>query len=123
MESAVSADRSLTIASLQKAVQQSAKTGEWVVVIYPTPEIAARARKVLPAMLPDGSTAGGRTMLLPNGGRVSVVAGDDEPFQVESDLTVQFLEWGKASPANFKRMSLWRAISVKVLGEGAGRAA
>ena len=121
-ESSVSSSRSLTIASLQSAVQQAVRTGGWVVAVYPTTEASEAARNLLPALLPDGASGGGRTALLPGGGRVSVVASLDPPFQTSRIFGVMFLGWGGAKESEFGGMSVWRAASTQVLAEE-GRAA
>ena len=119
----MSANQALTVASLQRAVQQASQTGNWIVIVYPTAELAEQGRNIIPAMLPEGSTGGGRTTLLPSGGRVSVVTGSETPFQTEESLTVMFLEWGGATDKKFDGMAAWRAASSTVIGAEGGRAA
>jgi hypothetical protein len=117
-ESNVSANRSLTIASLQDAVQQAVQTGDWIVVVFPTTKASDAARNVLPAMLPEGSSGGGRTSLLPDGARLSVVSSSDIPFPTPSGFTAMFLGWGGATEKEFAGMATWRSASTKIAEEG-----
>jgi len=57
------------ISSLAKYAQD---THEWVVIIVPNDESARGLQKALTVAAPPGATLGGRTLLLPSGGRLTV---------------------------------------------------
>lgn len=122
-EVSVSSTRSLDIAALQGALSQALTSQRWVVVVYPKAKEAEAARRDLTALVPDGSSGGGRTTLLPGGGRISIVAANDPPFEPGADLVVAFHGWGAASSKEYEGMNAWRQRSSSVLrGEVAGGA-
>lgn len=120
----VAAKHSLNIANLRTAIDQAAKSGGWVVVVYPDAETGARARRVLPAMLPEGSSAGGRTALMPGGGKLSVVSAEDEVFDPGTPVTAMFFGWDVATDRQYRGMAAWRSRASVIIGvsDGAGGA-
>lgn len=82
-------------------------------MVCPTQDYAAEALRHLAGVMPVGATMSGRTMLLMNHGKVSVVAAEDTPFTVPFD--VLFLGWSTTKPGKeFLAMADWRAKATRV---------
>jgi hypothetical protein len=74
-------------------------TGTWLVVVCPDDAATQALRRTLAASLPEGVTFSGRTALL-DGGRLSVVALDDETFDPDLGDHVLFRGCGSGDKAN-----------------------
>jgi hypothetical protein len=116
----VSAARSIDIAHLQRAIHRAHRTSTWVVVVYPDAATAQTARKIVPAMVPLGSAASGRTVVLAGGGRVSVVAAVEPLPDTEEPFFTVFLGWAGGSEEAYRGMATWRnrSSSTIVVGDG-----
>lgn len=98
------------------------ETGEWVVaVVADTGDLSTALQKVLTAIRPADAELGGRTLLLPEGGRLTVTSGSHlvsgEGFQV------MFLGYdGRLTPRDEIALHGWRqkATATITLGERAG---
>ncbi len=103
----MSATKSLDIAYLLALVKRSLQVGGWTVVVYPTPAAAAEGVKFLAGMLPPGSNVSGRTALLPNRSKITVVSAADAPFK--QPYHVGFLGWDSGTAGvEYLGMAAWR---------------
>lgn len=84
---------------------QIAHTRAWIVAVCPDDKASQRLRWVLASSLPEGAVFSGRTALLAEGGRISVVSLDDRSFDLDQDFQVYFLG-GCGSSGQASR---WRA--------------
>lgn len=105
------------VSTIDNACRHVVLASHWVVVVLPDgSDMAQMVQKQGGALFPPGSVFSGRTALLPNGGRVSIVCASDQPF-VSSDtpFSVMFVGWGDDIAANPRNMEPWRARATKVL--------
>jgi hypothetical protein len=99
------------------AVRYALKYRSWVVVVCPDDAVVRQCRQVLAGAVPDDAGFSGRTALLGEGARVSVVQVDSDVFVPEDDtFETLFVGWlaGKTRDA---RMSNWYENTSAVLRE------
>lgn len=96
-------------------IESARLTKKWLVLVCPTSSEVAEARKVLASALTPSDRYSGRTARLHEGGAISVVNQDDNPFHAEGTaITVKFLGcWSKH--AKKARMETWRAAANEIL--------
>lgn len=94
--------------ALRAAIQHVRDTGEWLVIVAPeTNGRASSLLRQLAALLPRGATMGGRTVLFPEGGRLSVVQGSHGV--VGTGYRVMFLGYeGELDPSDEIARHGWR---------------
>ncbi len=105
----------IEVAALCAAVAHARETEDWVVVVARGgPSGSQGLLQALAAGVPAGTAMGGRTALLPEGGRVTVAAGS-EPVE-GSGFRVMFLGYGTAADAREELMlHTWRQAAEGVL--------
>ena len=97
---------------LVSVIESARQTQNWTVVVCPTQEVVHEARKVLASALTQADRYSGRTAKLYEGGTVSVVHQNDEPFSEQFDI--KFMgHWGPKTKK--ERMGTWRQAAHKVL--------
>jgi hypothetical protein len=110
------------IFAIQAAIAEARRSRAWIVVVTPTDEeLASTLGRMFVTLLPPDASLGGRTAVLPNGGRVTIVAGS-EPLHGDG-FRVMFLGFeGKLLPADEIAMHAWReaAKGTVTLGEQPG---
>lgn len=111
----VAALKSLYASHLKDAVHLAAQTKGWVVVLYPTRDLCHQGRLATIAMLPEGATSGGRTSLLPSGGKISVVSPEDDIDMGDNPFSMVFLGWGEAQTDAFRGVRAWREKALQVI--------
>ena len=105
-----------SVSSLRLAVDHAVREGVWVAVVVPLKQAASELRSFLPAMLPTGSKGGGRTALLPGGGRVSIAASDEPVFVPDgTPLTIMLVGWGAGVEKDFRKLGAWRNAATNIL--------
>lgn len=65
--------------ALRAAVDEAARSGEWIVIVVPDKDPWPLVR-VLHGVVPEESRSAGRTVMLPDHGRVSLVSLYDDEF-------------------------------------------
>lgn len=117
MSAKVSPSSLAAMVSVLRQAATLATLGEWVVVVVPDASEFLTAYNICAAgALPPGSSLGGRTALLPSGGKVSVVAVGTDPFIPDGEpYTVMFAGWGDDIAADNRRMLLWRQRASRVI--------
>jgi len=109
LENAVPIHKTLSTLNLAVGIDHAVLNQEWVIVVFPDQDQAHEARRALPALLPSGTRGGGRTFMLPSGGRISVVCALDPLFvPQDKEYTVMFLGWSGASTTGYASMAAWR---------------
>ena len=113
----VSSANAEIISTLGIAVDHALNNREWVIVVCPdSSAVLSTYQQCGGGLLPAGTARGGRTDLLPNGGKVSVVAADTPLFVPEGQpFTVMFLGWGDDIIADAKQMGRWRHDATRIL--------
>jgi hypothetical protein len=104
------------VATLWTAASIAARTKEWVIVVVPDGSDFISAFGACAAgALPSGTSLGGRTALLPGGGRLSITPVGQDPFVPTGTLySVMFAGWGDDIAADNRRMLLWRQGATQV---------
>jgi len=88
----------------------------WVVVVVP-PECLTEAQTAMAAVA-NGYPFGGRTVVFPEGGRLSLALASDAVFlPADQSFSAMFLGWGgdKKAATTAKEMTRWRKAASKVL--------
>jgi hypothetical protein len=96
--------------SFQALINHADRTGDWVVLVTPQDSSCAQGfRSYGLGLLPHGTDFTGRTALLPDGGRLSLIEAG-HPFETEGDLSVMFLgfEDAKSSAKQDLVLAGWR---------------
>lgn len=111
-DTSVPSARLLDIVNLNAVLQSVALKPGWTVVVCPNRETVAENLQALTAMLPIGSVMCGRTALLQDGSKISLVAAMDSPFT--SPFRMVLLGWSGASGRDylgkeFMGVAAWRA--------------
>lgn len=98
------------VATLKTAASIAALSKEWVIVVVPDgSDFLSAFGTVAAGSFPPGTSLGGRTALLPGGGRVSVTSVGQDPFvPKDTPYSVLFAGWGDDIAADNRRMLLWR---------------
>lgn len=108
--------------ALQTVISHVRRSGDWIVVVAPTSRNrASELGKLLVGLAPPEAEVGGRTVLFPEGGRVTVVGGSQALHG--DDFRVLFLGFdGQLLPADEIAMHAWRSAATEVvtLGSHAG---
>jgi len=82
----------------------------WLVVVVP-PESYKAAQKALVAAA-NGHPFGGRTLALPDGGKVSLAQALDTVFvPAGQPFSVMFAGWGSTKSTQAKEMARWRTAA------------
>ena len=98
------------ITEFQHARSVADRKKQWVVIVVPS-ELGNEGRTALSA-LANGHSCGGRTMLLPSGGKVSVIEAPEPVFVPPSQaFYVMFVGWGGHKASDAKEMTRWRAAA------------
>jgi len=108
------------IADLIYAREVCTRKKQWVVAVIP-PEVVKDAQVAMAAVAGDHAF-GGRTIVFPEGGRLSLVLASDPLFIPEdSPFSVMFLGWGgdRKAATTAKEMTRWRNAASKVLNRAA----
>lgn len=99
------------IPSFQALIAHANRTKDWVVMVTPANSPCAEGfRSYGLGLLPIGSKFTGRTALLPDGGRISVVE-TPHKFEGKGELSVMFLgfeEMSKVLPRDEIAIAGWR---------------
>jgi len=106
---------------LQAALEHVQKTKDWVVVVTPESKTEKSVQAALTAIRPSGASMGGRTLLCPGGGRVTVTGGDNGVHG--KGFYVMFLGFdSELTPRDQILLHTWRqsASGVVVQGEKPG---
>lgn len=103
--------------SLHKAAQTAESGKCWVVVVCPDgSDFLTTFQESAGGVLPAGASVAGRTIVLPGGGRISVVAVGDTPhIPPGTTYEVMFCGWGDDIAADNRRMQIWRDGASRVL--------
>lgn len=100
-------------AGIMQGVQEAQLNQSWVVLVCPNDKTALHARMLLSAAVHPSSKCAGRTVILPEGGLISVTTADKPCFVPDSQpFSVLFLAWGQGSGVETKK---WRAKAREVL--------
>jgi len=92
----------------------------WVVIVVP-PEVLADAQVSMAAVASE-NPFGGRTVIFPEGARLSLAVASDPLFLPDGQpFSVMFLGWGgnKTAATTAKEMIRWRKAASKVMGKAA----
>ena len=100
----VPASKTLDIADLHHRLK-NVDAGGWLVVVFQTVAAVEVGIPILASLLPHGSTMCGRTAILPNRRKVTLVAADNPPFNASYDVV--FVGWSGG-------MSAWRSRAARV---------
>ncbi len=115
-------DKSLLLSRLREAVQHAIQTRTWMVLICPTTKEAQGIQALLASLLPDGSSGGGRTMILPLGGRITAACVQDTGIVPQGGVfTVMFVGWEDTKLERWSGMGRWRSAASQVYPEPAER--
>jgi len=101
-------------ATTRNALGQAQRQGTWVVIICPE-ESLAQCQQALIGVLPEGTTFSGRTVLLKNGGKLSVTAAETPVFIPEGMPFTALFTGGGGTKDTSRGMALWRKRSTAVL--------
>lgn len=96
---------------LKLALDRAQDTKGWFVLILPNDmELQDRCRSIIAGILPATAKFGGRTAVLPGGGRVSVTRATDPVFIEEgTPFTTMFVGWSNnPSREDSRGMAAWR---------------
>ena len=63
---------------LQAVLEHVRATKDWVVVVTPEDKTESRVQAALTAIRPSSASMGGRTLLCPDGGRLTIAGGDSD---------------------------------------------
>jgi len=93
----------------------------WIVLVVP-PEVLVKAQTAMAAIV-NSHPFGGRTVIFPAGGRLSLVLASDPVFlPKEQPFSAMFLGWGggdRKAATTAKEMTRWRKAASKVLSRAA----
>lgn len=86
---------------------------KWVVVVCPDKVEVKSFNRTLSALISPYDKFSGRTVLCEDGGRLSVVCLEDEPFVEKGcPFTLKFVgPWGKDQTATNPRIKIWLAAA------------
>jgi len=102
---------------LRGAVAEAYREGTWIVVVVPEKDTAALVR-ILRGLVPDGSQCGGRTVLLPDGGRISLVSVHDDEFDAHGCRAILVGCEDRTAPDETIAIHKWKGSSVMARGSG-----
>lgn len=99
------------VASINRAALSPHK---WVVIVYPDGgEFQSTFQSLAGSVFPNGSSFSGKTALLPDGKKISLLPVSASP-PIEP-FAVMFSGWADDIVADNKRMSVWRNVAVQIL--------
>jgi len=109
--------------ALRAALDHARQTGEWIVVVTPAPvpgaseSVAESVLRTLAVHRGADCEMGGRTLLLPEGGRVTVAHG--EQMVAGDGFRVMFVGFdGSVRPSDEIALHTWRQAAKGTLGLG-----
>jgi hypothetical protein len=91
---------------LRKVVDEAVRGVEWIVVVVPDQD-AGTVLRLLYGIAVTGSTSAGRSVLLPDGGRVTVVPLHDEEFDGHGYRQVMLGCEDATSPSDVLAVHRW----------------
>lgn len=104
---------SVIMGAALKGLRESAASGKWVVLVTHNRDVAVEVRRFLAGASPSTARFSGRTILLDNGGKVSVTSIADTVFVPNDEpFSVMFVGWGKAQGVD---TTVWRQKAAEVL--------
>jgi len=92
--------------------QREALRGFWVVALCPS-EALNTCRNILAGMQTTGASFSGRTMIYPEGGRLSLLGPGDD-LDTKRPLKVLFVGWDRDSPHKTV-LNKWRERATEIL--------
>lgn len=98
------------ISDIIRARQRAESTKSWIVVVVPPDQVPSYLRVMATFV---GGSFSGRTFLMPNGGKVTVVGALDAVIEYDVPYSVTFLGWG--GKADGTLMQPWREAATEVL--------
>jgi len=109
------------IPSFQALIGHASQTKDWVVIVTPENSACAEGfRSYGLGLLPMGTKFTGRTAILPNGSKISVVESPHK-FDANGELSVMFLgfeELSKLKPKDEIAIASWRKKAKRTITLG-----
>jgi len=106
--------------SFQALIEHASQSGDWVVLVTPTDSSCAKGfRSYGLGLLPQGTNFTGRTALLPDGGKISLVETNHQ-LEADGDMSVMFLGFEEAKPSAKQDLVLaaWRKRAARTITLG-----
>lgn len=97
-------------------VQYALRTGKWTLLVAPNKDVAKVAHNLMLGAAPDTSSCSGRTLVLPNKGRVSILSlTEASPPTKGSRVSVMFLGGDVVQQEDTSHMPRWRGLAHHVI--------
>lgn len=106
------------ISAIRAAVEHARQSGDWIVIVAPSGGPETALQEALTAVRPPDASMGGRTLLMPGGGRVTVTGGSCD-VAGDGYLVMTLGYDTKLTPRDEIALHGWRqnAIGVVTMGQ------